>query len=96
MLHRVATAQAEGRTPSLVAAVRRQGQMVWDGSRSCVDGHAPPDSDTQFRIGSLTKTFTAVLVLRLRDEGLLDLSDPLEKHLPGTGAGDVTLHQLLG
>ncbi|THA23242.1 class A beta-lactamase-related serine hydrolase [Streptomyces sp. A1277] len=95
LLHRVATAQAEGRTPSLVAAVQRQGQSVWDGSRSCVDGHAP-DSDTQFRIGSLTKTFTAVLVLRLRDEGLLDLADPLEKHLPGTGAGDVTVHQLLG
>lgn len=88
-------AQAEGRTPSLVAAVQRQGQIVWDGSRSCVDGHAP-DADTQFRIGSLTKTFTAVLVLRLRDEGLLDLADPLEKHLPGTGAGDVTLYQLLG
>src|SRR5690349_1815192 len=94
LLHRVATAQAEGRTPSLVAAVRRQGQTVWDGSRSCVEGHAP-DSDTQFRIGSLTKTFTAVLVLRLRDEGLLDLSDPLEKHLPGTGAGEATIAELL-
>ncbi|WP_326671105.1 serine hydrolase domain-containing protein [Streptomyces sp. NBC_01257] len=95
LLHRIATAQAQGRSPSVVAAVQRQGRMVWDGSRSCVDGHAP-DTDTQFRIGSLTKTFTAVLVLRLRDEGLLDLADPLEKHLPGTGVGDVTIHQLLG
>ncbi|MFG2214598.1 MULTISPECIES: serine hydrolase domain-containing protein [unclassified Streptomyces] len=95
LLHRIATAQWEGRAPSLVAAVRRQGQTVWSGARSCVDGHAP-DGDTQFRIGSLTKTFTAVLVLRLRDEGLLDLEDPLEKHLPGTGVGEVTIHQLLG
>lgn len=95
LLLRIATAQAEGRSPSLAAAVQRQGQVVWNGSRTCVDGHAP-DADTQFRIGSLTKTFTAVLVLRLRDEGLLDLADPLEKHLPGTEAGDVTLHQLLG
>ncbi|HEY9326793.1 MAG TPA: serine hydrolase domain-containing protein [Streptomyces sp.] len=95
LLHRIATAQAEGRSPSLAAAVQRQGRVVWNGSRTCVDGHAP-DADTQFRIGSLTKTFTAVLVLRLRDEGLLDLADPLEKHLPGTGAGDVTVHQLLG
>ena len=55
-----------------------------------------PDADTQYRIGSITKTFTAVLVLRLRDEGLLDLNDPLEKHLPGTGVGDVTVAQLLG
>ncbi|MFD4228468.1 serine hydrolase domain-containing protein [Streptomyces sp. NPDC058545] len=95
LLHRIATAQAEGRAPSLVAAVQRQGRVVWSGSRSCVDDHAP-DADTQFRIGSLTKTFTAVLVLRLRDEGLLDLDDPLEKHLPGTGVGDVTVLQLLG
>ncbi|MFE7706129.1 serine hydrolase domain-containing protein [Streptomyces sp. NPDC057486] len=95
LLHRIASAQAEGRTPSLVAAVQRQGRIVWNGSRSCVDGHAP-DSGTQFRIGSLTKTFTAVLVLRLRDEGLLDLDDPLEKHLPGTGIGGVTVLQLLG
>ncbi len=95
LLHRIATAQAEGRAPSLVAAVQRQGRVVWSGSRSCVDDHAP-DADTQFRIGSLTKTFTAVLVLRLRDEGLLDLDDPLEKHLPGTGVGGVTVLQLLG
>ncbi|MFF8614689.1 serine hydrolase domain-containing protein [Streptomyces sp. NPDC015350] len=95
LLHRIATAQSEGRAPSLVAAVQRQGQIVWSGSRSCVDDHAP-DTDTQFRIGSITKTFTAVLVLRLRDEGLLNLDDPLEKHLPGTGVGDVTIHQLLG
>ncbi|MCX5411380.1 serine hydrolase [Streptomyces sp. NBC_00059] len=95
LLHRVATAQAEGRTPSLVAAVQRDGQIAWSGARSCVEGHEP-DGDTQFRIGSITKTFTAVLVMRLRDEGLIDLDDPLEKHLPGTGAGHVTVFQLLG
>ncbi|MFF8292696.1 serine hydrolase domain-containing protein [Streptomyces sp. NPDC016309] len=94
LLHRVATAQAEGRTPSLVGAVARDGRMVWEGGRSCVVGHAP-DADTQYRIGSITKPFTAVLVMRLRDEGLLDLGDPLERHLPGTGVGDVTIAQLL-
>ncbi|MEU9011951.1 serine hydrolase domain-containing protein [Streptomyces sp. NPDC048479] len=95
LLHRIAVAQSEGRAPSVVAAVAREGHLVWTGSRSSVDGHAP-DADTQYRIGSITKTFTAVLVLRLRDEGLLDLNDLLEKHLPGTGVGDVTVAQLLG
>ncbi|MGR8009578.1 serine hydrolase domain-containing protein [Streptomyces hypolithicus] len=94
LLHRVAVAQTEGRAPSCVAAVLREGRTVWTGSRTSVEGHAP-DGDTQYRIGSITKTFTAVLVLRLRDEGLLDLSDPLEKHLSGTGVGEVTIAQLL-
>jgi CubicO group peptidase (beta-lactamase class C family) len=94
LLHRIAVAQAEGRAPSLAAAVVRGGRAVWHGARTSVEGHAP-DADTQYRIGSITKTFTAVLVLRLRDEGLLDLGDPLEKHLPGTGAGEATIAQLL-
>lgn len=96
LLHRVAVTQAEGRAPSVVGAVVRDGRMVWCGSRSMIQGHAP-DADTQYRIGSLTKTFVAVLVLRLRDEGLLALTDPLGRHLPAAGAvaGEVTVGQLL-
>ncbi|MFG2195582.1 serine hydrolase domain-containing protein [Streptomyces sp. NPDC048639] len=100
--HRIATAQAEGRAPSVVGAVVREGRTVWTGVRGSVDGSPAgpePDADTQYRIGSLTKTFTAVLVLRLRDEGVLDLADPLEKHLPDAahtvGVGEVTIAQLL-
>ncbi|MEU3931281.1 serine hydrolase domain-containing protein [Streptomyces sp. NPDC029044] len=94
LLHRIAVAQAEGRAPSLVAAVVRDGTTVWAGARTSVEGHAP-DENVQYRIGSITKTFTAVLVLRLRDEGALDLGDPLEKHLPGTGVGEATIAELL-
>ncbi|WUB63327.1 beta-lactamase family protein [Streptomyces sp. NBC_00582] len=94
LLHRIAVAQTDGRAPSLVAAVVRDGQAVWHGARTSVDGHAP-DENVQYRIGSITKTFTAVLVLRLRDEGALDLGDPLERHLPGTGAGELTIAHLL-
>ncbi len=95
--HRVAVAQSEGRAPSVVAAVVRDGEVVWEGSATSVDGHGP-DGDVQYRIGSITKTFTAVLVMRLRDEGLLDLGDAVEKHLPDAadmGIGHVTVRQLL-
>ncbi|MEU9604072.1 serine hydrolase domain-containing protein [Streptomyces sp. NPDC048057] len=95
LLHHVATAQTEGRTPALVAGVGREGRLVWSAVRSAADGDGQ-DADTQYRIGSITKTFTAVLVMRLRDEGLLDLEDPLDKHLPDTGVGEVTIAQLLG
>ncbi|MDH6579194.1 serine hydrolase domain-containing protein [Kitasatospora sp. MAP5-34] len=94
LLHRLAVGQAEGRTPSLVGAVVRGGHPVWTDGRSMIDGHAP-DDDVQYRIGSITKSFVAVLVMRLRDEGLLSLTDPLEQHLPGTAAGRLTIAQLL-
>jgi CubicO group peptidase (beta-lactamase class C family) len=59
-----------------------------------LEGHEP-DGDTQYRIGSLTKTFVAVLVMRLRDEGRLDLADPLGKYLRLGQAETVTIGQLL-
>ena len=43
---------------------------------------ATPDSDSVFRIASMTKSFTAATVLALRDEGLLGLDDPVARHVP--------------
>lgn len=94
LLHRIATEQANKRAPSLVAAVIRDGAIAWSGARGRVNGTAP-DDDTQYRLGSITKPFVAVLVLRLRDEGLLDLADRLDQHLPGTEYGHLTIAQLL-
>jgi len=94
LARRVAAGQADGRTPSLVGAVVRDGRQVWCGARSMLEGHEP-DSDTQYRIGSLTKTFVAVLIMRLRDEGRLDLADPLGKYLDAGQAGGATIAQLL-
>ena len=41
-----------------------------------------PDSSTIFRIGSITKSFTAVLMLQLIEEGYFKLDDPIEKYVP--------------
>ncbi len=94
LLHRVAAGQAEGRTPSLAGAVVRDGGQAWFGSRSMLEGHAP-DGDVQYRIGSLTKTFVAVLIMRLRAEGLLDLADPVGRHVEAGEAASATIGQLL-
>jgi CubicO group peptidase (beta-lactamase class C family) len=45
-------------------------------------GSSAVDADTVFRIASMTKSFTALAILRLRDEGRLSLDDPASKHLP--------------
>ena len=91
---RLAVEQAECRVPSLVAAVVREGELVWFGGRGQVEGLAPTP-DTQYRLGSITKSMVAVMIMRLRDEGALALLDPLGKHLDGTPFGDVTIAQLL-
>ncbi|MBK5307438.1 MAG: beta-lactamase family protein [Frankiaceae bacterium] len=87
--------QTDGRLPSLVAGITRGPELAWSCGRGDVDG-ATPDDDVQYRIGSITKTVTAIAVMRLRDEGVLSLDDPVERHVPGTPYGDRTVGQLLG
>lgn len=94
LYRRLAREQSAGRAPSLVAAVVRDGELVWSGARGRV-GDARPGPDTQYRLGSITKTMIATLVMRLRDEGRLALTDPVERHLPGTAFGSATIAQLL-
>lgn len=92
LLARAARAQRDGRVPSLVAGVIRDSGLAWSTGRGAI---AEPHDDVQYRLGSITKTVTAITVLRLRDAGALDLDDPLERHLPGTPLGNRTLGQLL-
>lgn len=91
---RAAIQQAKGRIPSLVTGVVRDSTLVWSAARGTfpdgVDG-----LDLQYRIGSITKTFVAVAVMRLRDAGRVRLNDPIDIHVPGTPFGDVTVAQLL-
>ena len=91
----VASEQATARLPSLVAAVLRDGALVWTGGHGQHTGGPQRTSDVQYRIGSITKTMTAVLVMQLRDEGRLELDDRLDRHLPGIGYGDRTIRALL-
>lgn len=98
LLHRLATEQATRRAPSIVAGVVRAGERIWFGARGSVGsaGQATrPDEDTQYRIGSITKTFVAVLIMQLRDEGKLELTDTVEEHVPGTEFGHLDIAQLL-
>jgi CubicO group peptidase (beta-lactamase class C family) len=53
-------------------------------------------TDTKFRIGSITKQFTAACILQLIEQGKLSLDDRLSKFIPGFPKGDsVTIHMLL-
>jgi CubicO group peptidase (beta-lactamase class C family) len=89
-------AQAD-RLPSITAGVVRAGETVWSGAVGLADleGGIPATPETQYRVGSITKTFTAVSVMRLRDQGKLDLDDRLEQHLPGIALGAPTIRRML-
>src|SRR4051794_41363190 len=79
LLARTARVQREGRAPSLVAGVVRDGGLAWSAGR----GDVPePHTDVQYRLGSLSKTVTAVAAVRLRRGGPRHLRDPLRLH-PG-------------
>ena len=76
-LERVLQARQAERLPSIAAAVVRDGETVWSGAVGLADVEAEIEAtpETQYRVGSITKTFTAVAVMQLRDEGKLDLDD---------------------
>ena len=96
--HRLATEQSKQRLPSVVAGLVRGGELVWSGGAGTLDGSPDgpvPSAETQYRLGSISKTFVAVEVLRLRDAGHLTLSDQIGLHLPEVPFGHVTIAQLL-
>lgn len=94
--HRLRTAQTDQRLPSVAASVFRRGEILWQDSTGLADIEAErvTSPETQYRIGSITKTFTAVCVLQLRDAGELSLDDPLTAHIPESAHGP-TLGRLL-
>jgi CubicO group peptidase (beta-lactamase class C family) len=93
----VGAAQRDGRLPSLSACVFRDGKIAWAEAIGLADveAHAEATSDTQYAVASITKTFTAAAVMQLRDQGKLELDDPLSRHLPGDAHPTPTLRRML-
>ncbi|HKP15840.1 MAG TPA: serine hydrolase domain-containing protein, partial [Gemmatimonadaceae bacterium] len=70
--------------PGAVWAIVIDGRVAHIGATGLRDvaSKSPVDSNTVFRIASMTKSFTAMSILKLRDEGKLSLDDPAEKWVP--------------
>lgn len=60
------------------------GQLLLAGNRGYtdIDKKITVSSSSLFRIASMSKSFTAMAILRLRDDGKLQLDDPVEKYIP--------------
>jgi D-alanyl-D-alanine carboxypeptidase len=86
------------RVPGAVVGVWTSGEGAWVAARGLADRDAGREMQAEdlLRIGSITKTFTATVVLQLAEEGLISLDDTLEAYFPDMPhAGEITVRQLL-
>ncbi|NRQ38278.1 beta-lactamase family protein [Nonomuraea sp. NN258] len=99
---RLAEHASGNNVPGAVLAVRR-GDDITEAAYGVLDNEFgyPATVDSVFQTGSITKVWTATLIMQLADEGLLDLDQPVARHLPGFRVADeaasaaVTVRQLL-
>jgi CubicO group peptidase (beta-lactamase class C family) len=89
---------AAGHTPGLTIGVMQDGKVVFvkGYGQAQLENRTPIQPETVFRIGSVSKQFTAAAVLKLVEEGRLSLDDRLSKYYPDFPRGDeVTIRQML-
>ncbi|MHB8894826.1 MAG: serine hydrolase domain-containing protein [Candidatus Geothermincolia bacterium] len=83
--------------PGAVVGIWAPGQGQWVAARgkAYIAGNEPMKTNLRFRIGSITKTFTATVILTLVDEGKLTLDDKVSKYVSGVPEGDrITVRML--
>src|SRR5688572_2949670 len=93
----------DGIEGSISAAIVRNDKIMWSKAFGYADREmrTPADTNTIYRTGSISKSFTAFLMMQLVEEGLIKLDDPIELYLPEIkklkGYSDstrITFHQL--
>ena len=69
---------------SISAAIVKGDKIIWSGAcgLSDINNKTKADSTTIYRIGSISKSFTAFLMMQLVEEGTIKLNDPIEKYFP--------------
>ena len=83
--HLLASAQAAQRMTSVSACVFRDGEILWERVLGIADvtSSRAATTDDVYRIGSITKTFTAVLIMQLVAEGRMTSRRPCARTCPG-------------
>ncbi len=76
--------RSEKEIPGIAYGLIHQGKLVYSSGfgETVLGSNTKPTADTVFRIASMTKSFTATAILRLRDKGLLQLDAPITTYLP--------------
>lgn len=87
-----------GGVPGMQAAVAVNGQLVWSEAFGAADleQHVPVTRSTRFRIGSVSKSFTAAALARLVDDRRIDLDTPIKHYVPAVPSETMTVRQVAG
>ena len=82
--HLAETKVAKYRLPGMALGIIRDQELAWVGGFGAadLDSGKKPTENTIARIASVTKTFTMTAIMQLRDQGKLNLEDPLAQHIP--------------
>ncbi len=100
----LASQRAYDNVPGLSAAIVHDQELAWSGGFGLADiaGEQAAEADTIYGICSISKLFTGVAVMQLRDQGKFDLDDPLAELLPWfkldqahDGSPEITLRGVL-
>ncbi len=80
----LAAQRAYDRVPALSAAIVHDQKLLWSGSSGYADleSQRPASDDTIYGICSISKLFTGIAAMQLRDQGKIRLDDPVDKLLP--------------
>lgn len=86
------------KSPAFNVLIAQDGQVIFHQSYGFanLEKKVPANTDTKFRIGSITKQFIGTAILKLQEEGKISLDDKLSKYMPDFPRGDeVTIYHLL-
>lgn len=96
--------RAEKEIPGVAFGLIHNGKLIYASGlgERVLGSHTKPSAETVFRIASMSKSFTATAILKLRDKGLLQLDTPITTYLPWTatislpqGSAPITIRDLL-
>ena len=100
LINELMTYYAENGLFSGTVLVAEHGEVIFESAYGYADREwmVPNTPDTRFRIASISKRFTMILVFQLYDEGIIDLNGTITDYIPeysGPGGNEITVQQLL-
>ncbi len=84
--------------PGAAVLISNEGRILYQKAYGYanLENDVPFETDAKFRIASVTKQFTSAAILKLQEQGLLNVNDPVSKYIPELPrSSEVSIHQLL-